>query len=196
MVWEFGVVGFLFLLFGIVQGCQDQVWSETRETYLHTVLHATYNYTRSHLVKSANRLCLVFTSYRFNRSFKIRTAYDTVTRNILWHYFPWVKPCHLLSSRDLPRSALRKVGWQPRYCLSRWPVPLWSWDPQALRRAIDLIQTLGVAISEGKSVLIPVHKLVYLGFKINTCQMTGKLTLAAHDQLVYYDGHTTRVPEG
>lgn len=41
MVWEFGVVGFLFILFGIVQGCQEQVWSETRETYVHTVLHAT-----------------------------------------------------------------------------------------------------------------------------------------------------------
>lgn len=36
-----------------------------------------------------------------------------------------------------------------------------------------------------KSVLIPTHKLVYLGFKIDNCQMTIQFILAAHDQLVY-----------
>lgn len=71
---------------------------------------------------------------------------------------------------------------------------LFDHDPQALRRAVDLIRTLRITINERKSVLIPTHKLVYLGFKINTCQMTGQLTLAAHDQLVYYYGTRDKSP--
>lgn len=57
MVWEFGVVGFLFYIVWDSTGMQNQVWSETREgeTHVHTVLHAavlhaTY-YTREFWTK-------------------------------------------------------------------------------------------------------------------------------------------------
>lgn len=64
---------------------------------------------------------------------------------------------------------------------------LFDRDPRALRWAVDLVRASGVTIDEDKSVLNPTHKLVYLGFKIDTVRMT---TLSAHDRLVYLSRDT------
>lgn len=67
---------------------------------------------------------------------------------------------------------------------------LFDRDPRALRRAVDLVRASGVTIDEDMSVLNPTHKLVYLGFKIDTVRMTIQLTLSAHDRLVYLPRYT------
>lgn len=47
-----------------------------------------------------------------------------------------------------------------------------------------------MTINEGKSISEPTTKLVYLGFKIDTRQMTIQLTLTAHDWLTGLLRHT------
>lgn len=62
---------------------------------------------------------------------------------------------------------------------------LFDCNPQALCKAVDFIRTLGITINEGNSVFIPTHKLVYMGFKIDTCQLTTRLS---HLRTIVYFG--------
>lgn len=60
---------------------------------------------------------------------------------------------------------------------------LHSASPEDLQSALDMIKAMGITINSSKSVLCTT--LQYLGFKINSIDLTIKLTLSAFDRLIH-----------
>lgn len=52
-----------------------------------------------------------------------------------------------------------------------------------LMEAISMIEAKGITINTQKSILNPITKLHYLGFKIDSVELTIQLTLSAFDRL-------------
>lgn len=63
----------------------------------------------------------------------------------------------------LATACLDVVGLATKVLLYVDDYLLFDRDSQAHRRAVNLTRTMWITVNEGKSVLIPTHKLVYLG---------------------------------
>lgn len=62
---------------------------------------------------------------------------------------------------------------------------LHSASPEDLTAAIDMIEAMGITLNLGKSIIEPTTTLQYLGFKINSVNLTIQLTLSAFDRLTH-----------
>lgn len=54
-----------------------------------------------------------------------------------------------------------------------------------LATAIEMIETMGITLNYAKSVIEPTTNLQYLGFKVDSMELTIQLTLSAFDRLTH-----------
>lgn len=66
---------------------------------------------------------------------------------------------------------------------------LHSGAPEDLQTALDMIEAMGIAINHSKSIILPKTSLQYLGFKINSADLTIQLTLSAFVRLSHMLRH-------
>lgn len=62
---------------------------------------------------------------------------------------------------------------------------LHSASEEDLHTAIDMIEAMGITLNIEKSVITPTTSLQYLGFKIDSIDLTIQLTLPASDSLTH-----------